>query len=207
MPAPGADGVQLSGPDRSVPLPCRIQFLFGGFLNQFGWFWFGFSSIHLRVFWGAPEGAWPVYFVITLFPLIGLCLIAAGLRKGLRGLRLLRRGMTAEGRFIGKKATNTKINEQTVWELSYEFTTASGRTAVAKARNHEIEALTDQSLEPLVYDPLDPSNAVMLDDLPGRPRLDQDSVTRTEGSLRAPLLLAVPALTFFGHLAWTLLRR
>ncbi|MBI2363159.1 MAG: hypothetical protein HYV15_07230, partial [Elusimicrobia bacterium] len=95
MPDMTGDGVVLAGPDRSVPLHCRVQFLFGGFLNQFGWAWFGFSSIHLRAFWGAPDAPWPIYIVILLFPAIGLAFIAAGLRKGLRGLRLLRRGMTA----------------------------------------------------------------------------------------------------------------
>ncbi|MBI2363158.1 MAG: hypothetical protein HYV15_07225, partial [Elusimicrobia bacterium] len=105
------------------------------------------------------------------------------------------------------RATNTRINNSTVWELSFEFTAASGRTAVAKARTHEPEALLDQKLEPLVYDPLDPPNAVLLDDLPGRPRLDQDSVTRTDGLLSAPLLFGLPALTVLGHLVWTLLRR
>lgn len=199
------DGVRFSGPDRSVPLHCRVQFLFGGFYNQFGWVWLGFTSIHLRLFLSTPEAPWPVVIMILIFPAVGLAFISVGLRKGLKGLRLLRHGMTAEGRFIGKKATNTKINGQTVWELSYEFATASGRQAVAKARSHEPEPLTDQALEPLVYDPLDPLNAVMLDDLPGRPRLDQDSVTRTEAGLRAPLLLVVPGLTLLGHILWTLL--
>lgn len=201
------DGVRFSGPDRSVPLHCRVQFLFGGFLNQFGWAWFGFSSIHLRLFWGAEGSPWLMLAFVLLFPVIGLAFIVAGLRKGLRGMRLLRHGMLAEGRFTGKRATNTRINKRTVWELTFEFTTASGRRATATARTHEPEALMDQTLEPLVYDPLDPSNAVMLDDLPGRPRLDQESVTRTDGLLSAPLLLGLPALTVLGHLVWTLLRR
>ncbi len=40
----------LAGPPRSVPLLVRLRLLFGGFVNQFGWLFFGFGMIFVWVF-------------------------------------------------------------------------------------------------------------------------------------------------------------
>ena len=280
------EGVVLVGPARDVPWPVRLQFLFGGFANQFGWAFFGFGLIFARVFAfqtdvaalrdfrgplthapaavtqvertsytvnkravlayryrfdaggraytgvsygfqrdlparvefpsGRPEaarleglGRKPMpseTLVVLVFPIAGLGILLSGLRKGLRGIRLLRRGMLATGRLASKTATNTKINDQTVYSLRFKFQTVDGRWAETRARTHLVDRLTDDAEEPLVYDAGDPSNALMLDDLPGRPRIDAESVTRTyEGSV-APLL-AIPGLSAVVHLAWWLLAR
>ncbi|TBR20536.1 hypothetical protein EPO15_12865 [bacterium] len=205
-------GVILSGPDRDVPLSARLRFVFGGFYNQFGWMWFGFSMIHFRVFLFGPGTAqptpWPLYLILFGFPLIGLTFISIGLRKGLRGIRLLRRGMTASGKLVSKEATNTSINKQRVYELTFEFTAADGKRYRAKASTHEPDTLEDDREEPLLYDPADPNISVLLDDLPGRPRLDDESVTRTRDGSVWPLLF-VPGLAILGHTAatvWQLLR-
>lgn len=206
------DGIRLGGPDRDVPLSARLRFLFGGFYNQFGWLWFGFTMIHFRVFLFGPDGGvetpWPLNIVLFGFPFIGLTFIGIGLRKGLRGIRLLRRGMTASGRLVSKKPTNTQINGQRVFELTFEFTAADGKRYLAKASTHEPGPLEDNAAEPLLYDPADPTIAVMLDDLPGRPRIDDSSVTRTHDGSVIPLLL-LPGAAIVGHAlaaVWQLLR-
>lgn len=96
------------------------------------------------------------------------------------------------------------MNDKPVYELRFRFKTFSGPEALATARNHEPERLEDDAEEPLVYDPADPSSAVLLDELPGRPRLDVDSVTQTEGSVLP--LLVLPTVTVLGHTAWLLIR-
>lgn len=206
------DGIRLGGPDRDVPLAARLHFLFGGFYNQFGWLWFGFTMIHFRVFLFGPvpsqQVPWPLYLVIGGFPLIGLTFMTIGLRKGLRGVRLLRRGMTATGRLVSKQPTNTRINKQTVYELTFEFTAGDGKRYKAKASTHEPKSLEDDAAEPLLYDPADPNVSIMLDDLPGRPRIDDTSVTRTQDGSVLPVLF-VPALAVLGHglaTVWQLLR-
>ena len=40
-----AQPFSFSLPPRDVPLTVRLQVLFGGFLNQFGWLFFGFGMV------------------------------------------------------------------------------------------------------------------------------------------------------------------
>lgn len=201
------EGIRLAGPAREVPLRAKLQFLFGGFYSQFGWIWTGFSSIHVRLFLieGSRNGTfeWPMLFIL-LFPAIGLTMITVGMRKGLTGLRLLTHGIPAQGRFAGQTGTNVRINDEPVLALTFEFKTVDGRTARCVAKTHEPHRLKDEAEEPLVYDPEDPSVAVLLDDLPGRPRISDDSVVRSRDGMAWHLLL-VPAGSVLMHVIWTVL--
>ena len=204
-------GIRLAGPAREIPLASKLQFLFGGFYSQFGWVWFGFSSIHFRMLvlqTGSLRDAagWGPALLVTAFPVVGLGMMAVGLRKGLRGLRLLRDGIPATGRVVQKETTNVKINDIPVVAFTFEFKTVDGRTARCVAKTHLTQDLEGPEGEPLVYDPKDPSVAVLLDDLPGKPRISELGVARTREGAVWPLLL-VPVGTFLMHLAWTLLAR
>lgn len=44
------DILNIAGPPRPVPLLVRLRVLFGGFINQFGWFFFGFGLIFVWAF-------------------------------------------------------------------------------------------------------------------------------------------------------------
>lgn len=201
-------GIRLAGPAREVPLAARLQYLFGGFYGQFGWAWFGFSSIHLRVFlFGGQDGA-PLAprLLVLLFPAIGLAIISVGLRKGLRALRLLTHGIPAQGRLVGEEATNVQINDTPVMAMTFEFKTVDGRSARCVAKTHLTHDLKDDAEEPLVYDPEDPSVAVLLDDLPGKPRISEASVVRSREG-RVWHLLALPVATVLLHVVWTVLGR
>lgn len=206
---PNENSIRLAGPAREVPHAAKLQFLFGGFYNQFGWAWTGFSSIHVRVFLieGLRKGTfeWPMLFII-LFPAIGLTMMAVGVRKGLRALRLLTHGIPAQGRFVGQTRTNVQINDTPVMAMTFEFKTVDGRTARCVAKTHETRELRDDAEEPLVYDPEDPANAVLLDELPGRPRITEDSVVRSREGMVWHLLL-IPVGTVLMHVVWTLLSR
>ncbi|TPW19896.1 MAG: hypothetical protein FD126_2226 [Elusimicrobia bacterium] len=201
------EGIRLAGPSREVPLAAKLQFLFGGFYNQFGWAWTGFSSIHVRLFLfeGTRKGIfeWPMLFMLV-FPAIGLTMMSVGVRKGLRALRLLTHGIPAQGRFVCQEATNVRINDTPVMAMTFEFKTVDGRTARCMAKTHETRELQDDAEEPLVYDPEDPSRAVLLDELPGRPRITEDSVVRSREGIVWHLLL-VPVGTALMHIVWTFL--
>ena len=47
--------VELSPAPRPLPMLLRSQLMFGGFMNQFGWFFFGFGMIFARVFGGNAD--------------------------------------------------------------------------------------------------------------------------------------------------------
>ena len=284
------DIMNLAGPPKAVPVLVRLRVLFGGFINQFGWFFFGFGLIFVWLFtlhadltsWyhfrgdirtvegnvlyndktGMSEGGskhsdgTPIYathyaFTTTdnvkyegisyatgrfhnkgetvtieypsgkpkisrirgmgrkhvgLFglmpvplPLIGSCLIIAGLKKGVKANRLLTRGELTTGRLKSKVRTKTQVNDQYVYKLTFEFNTADGATAEAVAKTHNTEVLENETEEPLLYDPLLPSYAIMLDDLPGSPRIDQGGNIKTATPAAAFLSLILPAVTIIGH--------
>jgi hypothetical protein len=275
----------------------RLRLLFGGFLNQFGWIFFGFGMIFVWIFgfntdptaWldfrgdleevqgvisrcedtGASEGGgehsegtpiyahhyefetagqkcegvsysvggrseagtnvtiefppgrparsrikgmrtamFPIFVLfVVLFPLIGLCFMLAGFRKGRKAVRLLANGEQALGVLKSKESTSTRINDRPVYKLTFEFTDQTGQTHEAMAKTHEPERLQDDADEPLLYDPLRPSCATMLDHLPGAPRVDEMGQIQTQSPLKSLLVTIVPALSIIGHglyLAWRL---
>ena len=279
----------LGGPPRSVPLLVRFRLLFGGFANQFGWFFFGFGMIFVWVFgfntdptaWldfhgdleeiqgviircedtGASQGGskhskgtpiyahhyefeaagqrhegvsysvgresspgkkvtvefppgrparsrikgmrtamFPIFVLfVVLFPVIGLCLMLSGFRKGRKAVRLLANGEQAFGVLKSKEATNTRINNRRVYKLTFEFTDQIGQTNEVTAKTHEPEHLQDDAEEPLLYDPVRPNWATLLDHLPGAPRIDEMGQIQTQSPIRSLLVLIVPTLSIIGH--------
>jgi Protein of unknown function (DUF3592) len=273
----------LGRPPREVPLLLRLRVLFGGFSNQFGWFFFGFGMIFVWAFtfnadltsWyyfrgdvekvpgqvtdsentrlsvnGTPVNANHYRFTAAdgteyqstsyatgralkkgktitieypqgnpavsriagmrrkpgglfgliplIFPLIGLIFMAVGIQKGIKGNRLLGRGEVATGKLISKEPTNTKINDRTVYKLTFEFEAGDGRTYQVQAKTHLPHKLEDEAEEPLVYDLMRPDYAVMLDNLPGRPRIN-DSGSFAASGWGAIRCLLIPVATLIGH--------
>ena len=134
-----------------------------------------------------------------IFPLVGLCLMTVGLRKGIRGNRLLAIGHQTTGKLKSKVATSTKINNRTVFKLTFEFTAADGIGYEAVGKTHKPEKLEDEAEEPLLYNPILPSYVVMLDALPGSPRIDANGDIRAGSPVTALMCLAIPTVTVLGH--------
>jgi hypothetical protein len=140
------------------------------------------TSVSARVVPGHPETAVlagmrrtesPVgLLALFLLPLIGVVLLAVALVRGARRVHLLQNGEGARGTLTERRPTGARINKQPVIEYVFTFRTQQGREARATARTHDAGALLDSKQEPLLYDPLDPSRAVLLGSLPGDPRLD-----------------------------------
>ena len=159
-------------------------------------------------------GGWPFLFTL-IFPLVGLGFIIFGFRKGLQGQRLLVHGRQAVGRFISREMTNTRINNRPVYKYNFDFEAADGRTYQASGRSHLDDRFAgeddlemhrkqpDDILEPLVYNPANPDDAVMLDDLPASPRIRDDGLVYGGGAATAVSLL-LPGLVIAGNLLWIL---
>lgn len=135
---------------------------------------------------------------VVIFPLVGLGIAYAGLRVGLKRNHLLRDGLVAMGTLVDKRATNTQVNKQTVYELTFEFTARDGQRHQAKARSHRPARLEDEAQEPLLYDPTNPGKAYLLDEAPSRPVIDGTGEFEGRG-VRALLALIVPAIVLIGH--------
>lgn len=279
-------GYALAQPPRQVPWLVRSQVLFGGFLNQFGWAFFGFGFIFVWIFGlnadlsgllaplrtmetaegiilrveetSATVNETPVYAytytfrveslekefqgssystgrqfepgwtvtveylvsnpdvsriqgmrqaifgpwvlcLVLIFPLIGLVFIIIGLRNGFKADRLLAAGQIAWGELKSKEPTGVRVNNQPVYKLTFEFRAEDGGVYEAVAKTHLPHLLEDEVEEQLLYDPRQPTHAVLLDELPGSPDIDELGYIHPT-SLRDGLLpLVLPGLTLLVH--------
>jgi len=145
--------------------------------------------------------------VILLFPLSGLGISAKGMSKGFRAIRLLRGGQPTLASFVAKWETGTEYNERKIYQMTFDFTDADGDVHRTKFKSYKPEELDDGSKKALLYDPDNPADAVLLDDLPETPAFDGSGGIRPAplgGVYRA---LFAPAAAFAGHgvyiyLAW-----
>ncbi len=136
---------------------------------------------------------------LVVFVGIGLGFLVTGLRRGLRANRLLAAGELALGRLKSREATSTQINNRTVWKFTFEFEDSGGRTHEAMARTHLAENLSDAAGEYLVYDPLDPSCAAMIDHMPGGVVISESGELEAGHAARAIAALLVPGAVVSVH--------
>jgi len=114
------------------------------------------------------NGAFSPLMLIFFLPFIfvGGSMVGIRIYLGLKSIKLLRYGQIAYGVLIDKQPTNTKINNQTVYKLSFEFQAIDGTKYTTIAKSHLTRLLEDETQEKLVYDANNPKNAVMIDSLP-----------------------------------------
>lgn len=143
-------------------------------------------------------GPW-VVCLAGMFPLVGVGFIAVGVRKGIKGYRLLTQGRVGMGRLISKEPTHMRVNRQTVYKLTFEFKTDDEQTCQAVAKTHLTHLLQDEAQEQLLYDPGNPTYAVLLDDLPGAPDIDELGRIQTADLRRSVHPLILPALVLGIH--------
>jgi len=137
--------------------------------------------------------------VLSVFTVIGMVILVTGVRKGMKANRLLASGRLALGRLKGRRPTSTSINERPVWEFTFEFQGEDLRPHQAKARTHKVARLADPRGEFLLYDPLDPAYAVLLDNIPGAVRTNDLGQLETDRPRKAVASLLVPAVMLSAH--------
>jgi hypothetical protein len=145
-----------------------------------------------------------VVFVI-IFPLIGLAVLWFGFKMGAKRNALLKNGLVAMGTLVDKAPTNTSVNRQTVWELTFEFTTRDGRKARTKALSHQPQRMEDEAQEALLYDPANPERAYVLDEAPSRPKIDMTGALQGN-PVRAVLALILPAIAIAVNVLFVMAR-
>lgn len=143
---------------------------------------------------GLFGGLVPLFFLSG-----GLFLLVRGMKKGIKANRLLTLGEQTTGRLKSKEKTDESFNDKSVYKLTFEFNTPEGKTYQAVARTHEIAKLQDEAEEPLLYDPRRPSYAVMLDDLPGGPRIQENGQIRPGPAIKTIKVLIIPLATIIGN--------
>jgi hypothetical protein len=147
---------------------------------------------------------------VFVIPLIGLAFVRSGLTSGLRARRLLADGHLAHAVLESEEDTAMQVNERPVRRLTFQFTADSGGRYVVVATTHQTGRLKDDESERVVYDPRHPSDAVLIDDLPGRPAIDARGnfvASGARGAAGALLCLVVPTATVLGHAVFLALAR
>ena len=139
-------------------------------------------------------GGWVL--LMFVFPIVGLLIALGDLSRRRRSLRLLRHGTMTSGVFETMEATGTRINEQPVMRLIFRFEDEYGAEHVAEAKSHQTHRLRDEDRELLVYDPRNPSDASVIDELPCQPRVGEDgNFEATRGSVPSALYLLLPGVS------------
>ena len=103
--------------------------------------------------------------ILLIFPGIGAGLLLFATTRGLRHIHLVKNGILVSGVVTKKVPTNTRINNQTVYEVFFKFKTKEGVEVTTSIKTHHTAELGDDAKEPLVYDNDAPQNAVPLDAL------------------------------------------
>lgn len=97
----------------------------------------------------------------------GFLFLYPSIRKTRRERKILIAGLPATGKLTHAEPTNMKVNEQTVYKLTYEYSTGQNKSHKFSIRSHMIRNLSEEHTENLIYDPSKPSRAVIIDTLPG----------------------------------------
>jgi len=135
--------------------------------------------------------------LVVIFPLAMLfkCLVAY--TAGKRTLRLLRHGTVTHGNLVDHTTEIETDNDSkiTMHVLTFEYPIHDGTTHRTVIRTAAPGPLVDDALEPMVYDPSTPEQAVPIYDLPGTPRITADGTIEAAIPGGALHLLLLPLAT------------
>ncbi|MCG3127043.1 MAG: hypothetical protein CHACPFDD_01900 [Phycisphaerae bacterium] len=143
---------------------------------------------------------WPAALGVVV-PLIGVGLFGAGLWRGIRAVGFLRRGKPALARLVRKRGLNQHVNKKQVFELTFAFRTDEDVEQEFKVRTADVEPLSDDAEERILYDPARPSRAATVDTLPGRPTIEEGGEIGRVRAWHAWAAVGWPLLVVAGH-AW-----
>jgi hypothetical protein len=113
----------------------------------------------------APFGL-HVALLVAMFPLTGAVMLWFAIKRYRQYRDLVQFGVLTTGTVVRKAPTRTKINNQTVYDVFFQFKASDGRLHEACIATHKTDNLGDEEQEPLVYDASRPRQAVLLDALP-----------------------------------------
>jgi hypothetical protein len=126
-----------------------------------------------------------------ILPLFGVLVLAGGIWSGLSAVRLLREGVVTRARPVAKE--EKRVNRRRVFKLTFRFLDDSGVERTHIAETVDPKPVTDEHEELLVYDPLRPERALLVDAIPGSPRFGEMGDVEP-ASVLTPALLILPAL-------------
>lgn len=194
---PSLDASRLSRaiPRRVSPL-LALRVILGGVESTFG-FAAGSFAVYL-ICWGDLSRREPEGFAILMSAL--LCGFVYKLVAGAFAVRLLRGGLPAFGRLV-ERSVEAKGRHHARHRLTFRFHDEHGEYHSTSVRVADPTHLVDETVEALLYDPMRPAHAVLLDALPGRPRIDDDGGFSERRPMEVIATIALFALGLVVHAA------
>ncbi len=148
----------------------------------------------------------PAALFVVIFPIIGLLFIFFGIKKYLRAIRLLKNGELTKGKLISKVPTNTKVDEQTAYKLTFRFKDKIGNEFDVLEKTHQTHLFEDDNEESLLYMPDNPEYAILIDSLPGSFSFDGKGNIQSISISKLIPLLIIPLLTLVGHGSYVVIK-
>lgn len=202
--------INLENAPREVSFSVRFQLTHGNFIALMGWVCVAIASLWLWTSFAESTSAitralrpiavtpWSWLFGLAL-PL-GLFMLGMAPRAGREQLGIFVRGRLAWGRLVKKDVHRSRKGHRS-YGLTYEYVDDQHgdgyRGEVVRRRAYrfagsdaEAAPITDESEEPLLYDPAAPELIILLDALPGGVRIANDGRI-----MAAPARLIVGVLT------------
>ena len=122
---------------------------------------------------GSRRAEFPAFVLfVLLFPLIGLGFIITSFLKNIKAIKLLEIGEFTRGKLASKKATNTRVNKQTVYKYTFEFE-VGGRKQEATCKTHLCHLVEDEEKEIILYDRFNPEFNFVFDAMPNVPNITE----------------------------------
>ncbi|HYF64347.1 MAG TPA: DUF3592 domain-containing protein [Herpetosiphonaceae bacterium] len=141
----------------------------------------------------APLSHTNLIWIVGL-PLFGLLLIAVGLRRGRRAIRLLTAGVLAPSRVVSNTATGMEINDRTVYALVFGYLSALGDEHTVKLKTTDRAIAHDEQSRCVIYDPDRPAEALIVGSLPDPVEVDASGRVELGGPVRNLAVIVFPLL-------------
>ena len=146
----------------------------------------------------------PDTLAIGVFPLVAVGFLVFTLWKGRQNCHLLQDGLLTTAKLINMEEKRGQKGGVR-YELMFEFQNAQGQLRYTSVTVSNPAYLTDEPREFVLYDPHNENRVVLLDAIPGRPRIAEDGTLHSTSPQFDLLMLLLPAAAILGH-GWYLVR-
>lgn len=138
---------------------------------------------------------WWLLLILLPFLLIGGGFAFFGGRSAGRTVKVLRHGRKGYGQVVSRRDTGVRINEDIQWEVAVEFTDERARSHRATTRSLDLDEVTDDPEEGLLYLPDRPEWMLLVDALPDVVDIDDRGRWVAPGFGRTLLVMLAPAFS------------
>jgi hypothetical protein len=177
---------------RPLGAAARLGGVMGTVASRFATFWLLFLMVFLLVLWigfGDVMGEmWFPMLFLLLFVAVGVALLMLGIKQGLRDIRLLQNGLLTwalvtdvERHVSTSRDSDGRTSTSVTYHVHFLYGTQDGEVWRRRLSMDRADAVTDEALELLIYDPAKPSVCQFADKLPGGLRLGADGVASSHG--------------------------